>query len=519
MRLSTEDGRDLTPRGARARGVLALLALSPGHSRPRRWLEDKLWSSRGATQASASLRQSLSEIRRALGEAHAGLLEADRDNVTLVPARLRVVLDPPGEAAPGDHDLLEGLDIRDPEFEDWLRLQRTRLRPGGTGILQETLSQGLMLRCRSDVHSSSVSGLIGDILSNQIGGSVAEVVRAMRRSPAHQEAGSALASDIEIGCDVFESGGSSTVFIKIVHLGSGHILYSKVHPIDRPAEQLTQDEGLAGIVFEAADRVMDKLPLVIDKARPEARATALARKALYKMFSFEAPALQEADRLMEEAYRTDANGVYLAWRSLIRTVQFIELFTDDPEALQDEARSLNAAAIQQAGDNPLVLALVSLGRVMVFGDGAGGLDLAERAISGNPASAFAWQAMAAAQSLSGDPREAYQLSTHARRIAWNSPFRQWWDLYHCIVCVASGHHGEAIAAGEAAARAAPSFRPAHRHLLALYASDGRVDEALGAARALARIEPGFSIDRMRRDDDYPVRTLRNSGVLGALDKL
>ncbi len=73
FRVLAHDGEDLTPRGRKARALLAMLALTPTRRRSRPALQDKLWSDRGAEQGAASLRQTLTEIRRSLGDALPGL--------------------------------------------------------------------------------------------------------------------------------------------------------------------------------------------------------------------------------------------------------------------------------------------------------------------------------------------------------------------------------------------------------------------------------------------------------------
>ncbi len=121
-------GRDLTPRGAKSRAILALLCQTPDHCRPRRWLEMRLWSDRGQEQASGSLRQALTEVRKALGPL-AGHLQSDRDCVRLTGFVTDIQQDPDAVrlAMIQGRDFLEGIDIIDAAFRDWLSEERQRL--------------------------------------------------------------------------------------------------------------------------------------------------------------------------------------------------------------------------------------------------------------------------------------------------------------------------------------------------------------------------------------------------------
>lgn len=127
LRIEADDGSSLAPKGAKNQALVALLALSPEMSRSRRWLEDKLWSQFGPEQASANLRQALSKLRNALGP-HAGLLIADRNTVALAEQQISVDLRDDGLPLEQRSELLEGLDARDPEFEEWLRMERADLQ-------------------------------------------------------------------------------------------------------------------------------------------------------------------------------------------------------------------------------------------------------------------------------------------------------------------------------------------------------------------------------------------------------
>lgn len=512
LRLRGPDGSALPLKGAKNQALLAMLALSPEMTRPRRWLEDKLWSTFGPEQASANLRQSLSKLRAALGEA-AGVMEADRMDVRLDPARVRVDLHE--EVVPDDDriELLQGIDVRDPEFEDWLRLERAELQ-ARLARTAPSDGRGILINCRVETDGPPRDRMMGEVLANQIGENIAEQVRAWRQAESDDlPSPDAQVSDIVVNAQLLQNGNEHSVFIKAIHQPSARILYSKLQHMPRLADILTGELEISRTVFEAADQIIGKLPHVLDKDRPETRSTALSRLGLYRMFSFEQDALREAYGLMDQAFKRDENGVYLAWASMIRLTQMIEMPQSDQAALMEEAVDLHYRAMELAPDNVLVHAIISKVRGTALGDTAGVMDLAQSAVERNPANAFAWKSLSEALMLAGELDAAFNASKRACLLARTSPFRHYWDAGHCIIAIGCNRSQEAIEAGEAAARSAPLSRPAHRHLLALYALEGRLDKAQAVAQRLAKIEPGFTIDRILNDDSYPVRTLRTKGLL------
>ncbi|TPE49912.1 hypothetical protein [Amaricoccus solimangrovi] len=129
LRLTRSDGADVTPTGRKAQGLLALLGVAPEYRRSRAWLQDKLWSTQPSELGGASLRQELARLRRLLGESRDCIL-SDHGGLGLDPRRVRVRVDPEPqdwEIAGEPPEFVEGLDVPDPEFEDWVRDQRIAL--------------------------------------------------------------------------------------------------------------------------------------------------------------------------------------------------------------------------------------------------------------------------------------------------------------------------------------------------------------------------------------------------------
>jgi DNA-binding SARP family transcriptional activator len=154
-RLSFED---CSPRGRKARAIIAYLATQRGASVSRERLAGILWTDRGDQQARASLRQTLFEFARTTAAAP-GLLVIERDHLRVAVSALTSDV---GEletlagsddvealaqalAKKGDR-LFDGLDGLDPAFDEWLaterRLEQERLSSLCAAAAERGLKQG-----------------------------------------------------------------------------------------------------------------------------------------------------------------------------------------------------------------------------------------------------------------------------------------------------------------------------------------------------------------------------------------
>ena len=113
------DGRDLLPRGRKARALLAVLALASPEPVRRERITALLWSGRSAQQGRASLRQCVHELNNALGPA-AGLLAANRSLLGLRGAALVIIPD----HSTHPMRLVEDLTGIDPAFDQFLTARR-----------------------------------------------------------------------------------------------------------------------------------------------------------------------------------------------------------------------------------------------------------------------------------------------------------------------------------------------------------------------------------------------------------
>ncbi len=151
LRLSQAGGGPVSLTSKKARAMLAFLACS-GEAQSRDKLAALLWEDSDEVQARANLRQALAAVRRALGEAE-HCLQADGDSVSLAPGTVELDVDgfrdelsvggPTGLTRAVElyrGDLLDGFHVRAPNFEDWLRNERQRLRAQAVEALETLLA-------------------------------------------------------------------------------------------------------------------------------------------------------------------------------------------------------------------------------------------------------------------------------------------------------------------------------------------------------------------------------------------
>ena len=137
----------------KSKALLAYLALSPGLTRSREHLATVLWGRSAEEQARASLRQTLTSLRKVLPETGDAVIRTDSHGVWLEADGIRVdahefeklVVDESPESleqaiALYRGDLLDGFSLREESFEEWAAGERRRLRELALQAFSDLLS-------------------------------------------------------------------------------------------------------------------------------------------------------------------------------------------------------------------------------------------------------------------------------------------------------------------------------------------------------------------------------------------
>ena len=129
-------GKDIALTGRKDRAVLAFLAAHPGRAIARERLVELIWPEAMEGAGRASLRQSLSTIRKAIGQLE--VLAVDRDTVTLIPNNVQTDVGLIAEVSPdetliGANPLANGESFLDDlggisaDFDSWRATELSRL--------------------------------------------------------------------------------------------------------------------------------------------------------------------------------------------------------------------------------------------------------------------------------------------------------------------------------------------------------------------------------------------------------
>ena len=158
------------PLPKKAEALLAYLALNIGRPQMRGKLAALLWGETGNLQARNSLRQALCDLRRVFGLITPPMLQTDSETVALNPHAVdvdavtfqRLIAKGTPDALRRAVDLyqgdfLEGLNVTEPPFEQWLLGWRERLRE----LAIDALTQLLAFYMKTASHEAAIQTAVG----------------------------------------------------------------------------------------------------------------------------------------------------------------------------------------------------------------------------------------------------------------------------------------------------------------------------------------------------------------------
>jgi tetratricopeptide (TPR) repeat protein len=532
-----QGGEDCTPRGRKACAILAMLALSPDNKRSRVWLQDRLWGSRGPEQGAASLRQSLSEIRRALGREQGALIT---DRYVLALDRSRFAFDLEQHASggiPRGSELLEGLDIGEEGFEDWLRGERQKLAESLTATKSEhhvlgpaayprgerpNSFQNRVVLVRGSQTGTQDTSVIADSLLDSVAQTITEL-GAAKVLDRRVDAGQVEADDhaqshksLSLRSDVFGSDTKQIIRLALLQAPANTLAWSSTLQLSGKDTLDLNDPGVMRCINLVVNVAIDHfIKIRLEEGSEKTVASAFCHSGILHLFRLGKINFATADRLFASAFEIEPRGIYLAWRAYLRTFLLAERQYTCRQTIEAEALDFMYRALEMEPHNSYVAGLSAHVQAMMRRSYVAAYELAERSVQLNHANPIGWACLGIAKSYLGKSEEGFHHTLLARAIAGSAPFRYQIDALSCIAGTMAGELDKAIHLAEASHALAPTFAPPLRYLSALYAHNGRHDLSFERVRRLQANEPDFSYDKLR-DKAYPAAGLHRTSIIDSL---
>lgn len=508
--MTAADGSDIAPKSAKSQTLIALLATSENGGRGRLWLQKRLWPKSEPDRAAVSLRQALSEIRRAFGEERE-ILVSDRRSVSLDLERVELVAGDPGA------EFMEGVGLAGAEHSlgDWFDRQNLPQSAPAVILAAPSVARDhpfkpiVVFKTLSD--RGSEQELVEDIFVDCVSRSLRETLMVdvhLGDAPSLSD----RAFRVEVQAYRQESARVG-LRARINHGQPTVLVWSGMTSTQLHGAPPVEDLEIVSLGNQLIDALADAMTVRIGEAQDIRDANMLTRLAIRRIFCLRPEALIEADEMLARAQELGAPALTKAWRAQLRLIQHVELHPDRSENLPEEARRFSTEALETDPLNSMVLAAVANSRLVLDKDVSACMELARRSVSLNPSNPLAWNSLATAKLYAGDIGEAHALAVRAQRMSSGSPFGHWWDFGRCLTAALTGRRDEALRLAEAAHALSPEFRPPLRYLTALYAASDRLEDAFRAGQRLKRLEPDFTFERMAEDTSYPISPLRWSGLL------
>lgn len=510
FRATWADRQPCALKGTKQQALIALLATAPDMTRKRSWLIAMLWSDADEVQARRNLRQLLHGLKKALGTSGSALISGEGDLLSLDERRVTIA------TSPRDGEFLEGFDLAEEGFEDWLRAIRFDCEDQMAALLARPVAEStpegftrlrkrLMVLPFQDAAGGSASGL-GDALAHQLTVTFARTglmdtishLSARQFATEAQDGTNDFTPDLDFRLIGRWHGGPDGGYVDVTleDCIDSSILWGDRFKLDAPNSPDCQQE----VVGEIAGQIIwialaQSCRIAALQPMPETSAHNLMMGGIAHMHSFARQRFLDGGLMLEEVTaRCPRASQPWAWIGQWHLLSVHQGWVTDGKT----ARKLAGDAVARALDTDpyCELALTVDGNIRNVMDGdfdAAGQRFAEAQMV-NPSSAMTCQLAALHSSFTGRGEEAVSLTERAAWLAPRDPRRPFFAGLAATAYLAAHQFDQAVAQAEIALTHNPGHVSANRCKVIGLQSAGRDEEARAAAAKLRVLCPGLTVE-------------------------
>jgi TolB-like protein len=256
-----------------------------------------------------------------------------------------------------------------------------------------------------------------------------------------------------------------------------------------------QDEVTVAVVSAIQPKLLRTEIAIAARRRPEnLTAYDFFLRALQQSYLTTREGVAEAIRLAHRALELDPRfGIVAALAGFGHANNVLWGHAADPQFDRKEAVRLSRWALSIDDSDPDTLAWAAATSAFMVGDSEREIEMADRAVTLNPNSFWAWHCKGWVYRNAGLPEEAVRSFERAIRMSPVDPLLHQAFTGMGYALIELGRFDEAIVAGKKAQRQNSSFSPAYRCLASAFAHLGHDAEARAAAARLLEVDPAFTI--------------------------
>lgn len=518
------DGSLATPNSAKTQGLLAILAVAAGDPIERSTLQDHLWSDRMQVQGRASLRKALSELRSSIGPESSEILQSSSSRIFLNMSRIQCYFEPPNELAKlRKPEFLEGLDIKDPVFNDWLQTMRARL-VAATGSqsqfsadtnhqpsldIQSSLPErakefrprpkfpqgSYCLELYPAITADQQTNFVCDALSDDVATNLRDLCSATIID--HRNLSSALPSDVEacsglaLQIGAVSSASRLHLQFRVWDSETKHLLWSQALDLDLEHQFDRTNPQRASLVSEVTERIL----FFMRSMGKITRLPGAPYKALSMLMNNVSGAERKVGRFLSTAQEQSNDPVYRALAAYHETLSVGESNSIVSCDVREKVQSIVHRSLGKGKFDSTYLTTAGYALHYLAADHDLAPELLMRSTETAPCQAMCWDHLALFFFDKGEFARARKASTRALSLSTHSPFRFAYETTRAMIAHAEGDHATAILFGKRALERRPGFSAALRYTTASLALSGKVEEATDLARELMKFFPEFRAGR------------------------
>ncbi len=502
----------VTGLGAKHLAIIAILAASPDMVRTRAWIIDNIWGRVDQRLGRSSLRQALTTIRQKLGDRFDDVFLVEADRVGLKSENIQL------QGDPSQGDFLEGLDIAEEGFEDWLRDQRlsdapvvpvkekhdapvpvVEVRPivavlpfvlYGESSQWDGLGDFFAQEITRMLSKSQLMNLISHLSSRKIDARVVDLNYIRSK----------LSADFVVAGSIRDVGGRLMLHVDCLDSDTGEQIWTERFLV--PVEAVFDQECV--LVAEVAAEIVRVLLVSASdftaiRPLPDLPAHRLLMSAVSLMYRISDKQFGAAkDRLAELMVRAPRHSVPFAWSAQWHLLRIYQGWSDDPDQDRMIANDRLSRGLDLNPSCPLCLAMDGNVKTVLEADFSSARDRFASAMAVNGNSALTCTLKGVLHTFQGEAKEAVAMAERSMLLSPLDPRKHFFDALHASAYLVGGEYERAVTLADSSLQLSPGHISAHRSKVVGLSLGGQSEEARKAAQELLRLAPSMTLSHYRK---------------------